>query len=91
MENVTILVGVNVDCFVVERELLIKTTDYFKRILDGTFKDVQNDTLMYPDITRIAFQDFIIWMHAREYRPTNIKRAFDLYELQQRFQKQTVH
>ena len=84
METVTIVVA-NGERFVVERELLISNSDYFKRLLDGSFNDVQDNTITYADINRTAFQDFVVWLHAKNYRPTDTKRAFDLYELQQRF------
>jgi len=84
MATVTIIVA-NGERFVIERELLINNSDYFKRLLDGSFNDVQDNTITYTDISRTVFQDFVVWLHTKNYRPTDTKRAFDLYELQQRF------
>ena len=85
METITIVVDDGMHCFVVERELLVNSGDYFKRVLDGSFKDVTDNTLMYPTITRTAFQDFVIWLSVPTYRPNNVARAFELFGLLQQF------
>lgn len=86
METIRIVVGANKDAtFIVNRQQLAATGDYFKRLLDGSFTDVQDNTIYYADITPSTFQHFLVWLHVRSYRPSIVKEAFELYGLLQRF------
>ena len=85
MDTINIVVGTDVHQFVIERSLLATSSEYFKRLLDGSFNDVVDNTIFYPDITKEAFEDFIISLKCPEYQSKDIKHALTLFELRRRF------
>lgn len=87
VDTIQVLIGEEEFCFIVHKEVLVRSSKFFQAACNGSFKEATEKTTRLPDLDVDTFQAYVHWAYAGDISLMTSEEATKDGQGQERFKK----